>query len=203
MFSTKYNYKVFKGASWLLIFYHNSNTLFESANEALNCNTNDKFSILNEISSFFKADNKYEFLLEYPKNYPNDFIRWSQSQFPLENEEQAGVSTAADYKPIHVPSYKTVFGGLVKTTIENNGKCISTLLDGNPGNLGWFYSIGMYSTCDTVYTSNKPPGPEGAVDETFLWIRVYLPRLTCNQMRLFNLHFFVQYFIVPFFLETP
>ena len=199
MFSSKYNYKRFKNVNWLLIFYHNTNTLFDSSNEALNCNTKDKFSILNEISPFFKIHDKYEFLLEYPKDYPDEYIQWTQSLFPLENEEKEGENTAKDYKPIHVPSYENKFGGLVKTKIPNSAGCISTLLDGNPGHLYWFYSIGMYSKCDTVYGQDKAPGPESPVDEILLWLKVN-PRITCNHIHVFHFHFFVQSFFVSFAL---
>ena len=184
MFTSKYNYKYAHGAEWLLIFFHNATdkTLFKDPEEASNCNTQNKFSILNELSPFMKFSGQYEFLLEYPKDYPNDYIRWSQSKLPLDDIEKENVNESIGFNPISVPSYPLAFTGLVKTNLSikiSGGDCLATLLDGNPGTNLWHYSIGMYSTCDFYYGDDQPPGPDCGVSEIYLWIRVFfIPRIT-------------------------
>ena len=187
MFSSKYNYKFAHGSYWLLIFYHNAEneTLFDDLKEAENCNVENKFSILNEINSnFFKksAQNSFEFLLEYPKEFPSDYIRWSQTQSPLYENEVKDVLSAKGFKPIHVSSSFSDFTGLVSTTIDNSAGCRTTLLDGSVGVRTWYYSIGMYSTCESKYGGKKPPGPPGhEVSEIYLWLRApFIPRITVS-----------------------
>ena len=113
MFSSKYNYKYAYGSYWLLILYHNAEdeTLFNSQEEAKNCNVENKFSILNEINSdFFKkfAQNSFEFLLEYPKEFPSDYIRWSQTQSPLYENEVNDVFSANGFKPIEFELFGSI-----------------------------------------------------------------------------------------------
>jgi len=58
--------KSFQGATWLKIFHHDSSSgqYFNNFSEALKCNSNTKFSIIGEIDTTYKFNDKYEFLLE-------------------------------------------------------------------------------------------------------------------------------------------
>ena len=89
---------------------------------------------------------------------------------PLDDIENAESKYAVGFRLIH--SEWSTFGGLVRTAINNSANCISTLLDGMPGNIKWHYSIGMYSYCDTIYGSRLPPGPRMGVKEIYLWMRI-------------------------------
>ena len=171
MADPKYKYKYAHGCYWLRIFHHQSldGTVIFTEDEAKNCDLPNKFSILDEISPIMKHKGKYEFLLEYPIDYPNKYVRWRQDMNPLDDKEVQGKSNATGFQGIH--SDWSNFRGLVRTTLNNNANCIATLIDGNPGHGNWYYSIGMYSYCDTVYSSKYPPGPSGAVKDIYLWIR--------------------------------
>ena len=78
MTNYKYQYKYQYGCYWLRVFHHKSldgSVIFDE-NEAKNCDLENKFSILDEISLHMRYNDKYEFLLEYPLDYPNKYIRW-------------------------------------------------------------------------------------------------------------------------------
>ena len=198
MFSSKYNYQFKHGTFWLLIFYHNaeSHEIFESPEEAENCNTENKFSILNEISQFMQYKEKFEFLLEYPKDLPGDYIRWTQTNFPLNELEEPDKENATGYHPIHISNeYTHNFSGLVKTTINNDYNCTATLLDGMPGVYNWWYSIGMHSLCDYGYNQTQPPGPDGPVKEIYLWTRAFfIPHITTEIIN--RVHFSYSYIFI-------
>ena len=79
-------YATYHGASWLKIFQHevsnDNNTFFSSKDEMMSCNSNGKYSIINEVSSRKPpVGTKLEFLLIYTELCI--YIRWKQANFPL------------------------------------------------------------------------------------------------------------------------
>ena len=190
---SNYLYKNAYGSRWLRVFYHKTTdgSVIFTVDEAIHCNLPNKYSILDEISSKMRYSGKFEFLLEYPTNHPNKYIRWKQSLNPLNDIEISGSNSATGFQLIH--SDWSSFKGLVRTTINNEANCVATLLDGNPGTIQWYYSIGMTSYCDYIYNKKYPPGPTDGVEEIILWIRIYssLKHFSCRSSSHFNMYLFV------------
>jgi len=142
--------------------------MFSGPTQALSVNDKYRYSILGSIGSDFKYDGKYEFLLEYPQLNGSNW--WIQNKNPvLENE---GTTAANGYTPVSVSWATHHFGGLVKSS-----QTTLTLLDGSAGNTEWFYSIGTrevtsWSTQNCPSPVNCFPGPNGSVNEVYLWLRV-------------------------------
>ena len=152
---------------WLLIHHHDSEFggLFNDENEARFCLNESKFSILSELRKLPKIDGKYEFLLEYPRDYPDQYNRWNQSYNPLydEIEDYNSEQYAVGYEKIHIGLSGTTFSGL-------KHRKNSALLSGNCINNNWHYAIGAY---DKQYI-NSFPGPLGdpLVSEVYLWVKI-------------------------------
>ena len=176
LFIGDYEYKIFKGASWLKIYYQDLDVgKLNSINEARSCNEPGKYSILEEARNITHHGNdSYEFLLEYPGLV--GFNRWLQSNYPLDakNENVIGF--------VNISCTWTVeyWGGLGLST---NG---CTLLDGSIRSTRWHYAIGMKYNCSSSYQS-KFPGPGQARSKVYLWMRV--PKIrglfacSCNNYR--------------------
>ena len=151
------NYEIINkyNAKWLKVFYHNSSSkiFFLNSEEALNCNTFHKYSILNEINNNFLINNKFEFLLEYPELI--GYNRWVQSTNPINQAD----STIPGYNGIHIDWPGLSWGGLARSS------SIYTLLDGNIGLLNWYFAVGSYT-----YESapNKFPGP--VINTNYLYV---------------------------------
>ena len=162
-------YKEFRGYLWQLVYYLDVNrgSFFSSETEAKNCNLENRFSILDSVPRV-KNQSAYTFLLEYPIEYKNKFIIWQQSLSPIDDIEEKDVTSAKGFALIR-NNISSNFKGLVKTSILNLNNCVSTLLDGNPGDQNWYYSIGMHSSCGGW---SSIPGPKGSVKITELWVRI-------------------------------
>ena len=151
------------GVDWLLIFYHNSSRgdFFQSHEDALFINTEDKFSILQYIDHSFAINGKYEYLLEYPEL--NRYIHWTQKVNAIDNVSNVAYN--------EISSNCQSFYGLSRSYNYQQ-----TLLDGTPGDQGsfsWWYSIGSRVKFDS---QNIIPGPtinsiSTTVKEVSLWIR--------------------------------
>ena len=146
-------------ATWLKIFYHNSSNqcFFANQNEALKCDTFQKFSILGDINENFLINGKYEFLLEYPEVI--GYNRWVQNVNPIFQSD----SSIPGYFGIQISWNTNYWGGLTKSS-----RSTWTLLDGSVGHSDWFYAIGSY----VAYGPSQFPGPNRAVSLCYLWIRV-------------------------------
>ena len=138
----KYKY----GASWQLIFFHNSTgrVLFtKDSPDLLICNKTQQFSTLGTLTDNYKINGYFEFLLEYPEfNY---LIHWRQKKNPIKSESNIG------FIPLHVPDNPCPFNGLAITRSKTY-----TFLDGNVGSTVWHYAIGSYGTWGG---SESIPGP--------------------------------------------
>ena len=159
---------------WLKVFFHNHSTkvCFDNELEALHCNSQYKFSILDEITPKMRVNEMYEFIIEFPAD--KAFIRWVQRKNPVREAEVENVTKSKDFKLISKNINLThSFNGLVKSTMKINDK-ISCLLDGNPGIASWWYAIGMYKDSDDNFKNIGIPGYKGETSSIRLWIR--LPR---------------------------
>ena len=161
----------FDGAEWLKVFSHKHvvNDCFANEEEALHCDKENKFSILDEINDKMRIKGKFEFIIEYPNI--SSYFRWRQRLNPVHEEEVAGVRTAKDFEPIYNGSSLPKWGGLVKSTIPT-GSTISSLLVGYPGNEQWYFSIGMYNKIAGWDMAKGIPGPEKGVSIVNLWLRL-------------------------------
>lgn len=150
------------GAEWLEVFYHNSvngTVIFADEQEVLHTNSQNKFSILDQLESFRGKDKKFEFLLEYPTDVPNQYNRWKQSDNPVEVQEvidngTASTVFASGYQAIHIDWTGQYWGGLLRTAGPN---ATYSYIDGAVGHANWYYSIGQMKE----YFPSDPhlPGP--------------------------------------------
>lgn len=176
-------------AEWLEVFYHNNKSgtiLFANEQEALHTNSQYKFSILDQLENFRGIDNKFEFLLEYPTDLPNEYNRWKQTDNPVTVLEVNSTSVldnqlpaktpALGYEGIHIDWGKCQWGGLLKSSSGN------TLIDGSVNSGNWHHAIGCYSpykpNSGTGSGSVGIPGPGPGTDykpvynETKLYVRI-------------------------------
>ena len=165
--------KIKSGKTWLKIFYHNSEKgeWFTDKNEILFINTPNRFSLFGFINHYyFKIDDYYEFLLEYPI-HPNEFNNWKQKIHPLESDQT--YSNDVGYyldETCHISWTHNNFNGISKSASSTE-----TFLDGDFKVNKWYYSIGAKKQYNAF--TNKFPGPvlstgESIVSEVYLWIRV-------------------------------
>ena len=170
----KYQYKVEYNTKWMLVFQHNTSFGYFTEENADYNFEKGKFSILRNLGnpSVIKRFNKsFEFLLEYPAEFPGQYNRWIQSANPfdvLDVHDQKYI--APGYTPIHI-NFSSFFGGLVKST---SNRC---LLDAEPGYVYWNYGIGDWSG---TYSPNTTGPPYISVSFVNLWIRILAPFIrTC------------------------
>ena len=175
---SKYN------AKWLKIFYHYSGEgdSFKNKSEALKCNEKNKYSILNEINEIFLINNKFEFLLEYPELI--GYNRWLQSSNPIFQQD----SNALGYEGIDISWNVRNWCGLTLSSWTDS------LLDGSHYDTWWFYAVGVYN----LYSSNRFPGPDIAINEINLWIRIDGSKFNYFNSNLFkkNFKYFFNYLIL-------
>lgn len=155
------------GAEWLRVFHHNNKSgtiLFENENEALYCTSENKFSRLRDLENFRGKDGKFEFLLEWPEDYPSEYIRWKQSKNPLDDNTIYEIDTNS-YLIGKVDGYEEIYNSWYNSEqrwaglLRNQHPDLS-LLDGIIGG-HWYYAIGAYQSY--AYDDNNVigvPGPE-------------------------------------------
>ena len=173
-----YEIKKYNGSHWLKVFYHyNQDGLhgFENESEALYC-VNDpyKYSIISLISSRYKYNGSYEFIIEYPELQV--FNRWKQSKNPLHEKETYSNKTVTGFSPIETGLPGGDWGGLVKTEIyETIYSSPPSLLNGKPGITAWGYAVGQYKNMIWFHnekSDNLIPANSTPVEYVFLWIRL-------------------------------
>ena len=186
----EYTFKFFEGEKWVKIFSHDYNVQsFFTESEALHCNQQYKYSILDTINSRNKIKQYggyyYEFLYEYTKTDSSlSFVRWIQSNNPLQQDEEIeGSNKVPGFRKISKNFEDDKFGGLAKTTMERYSKgYISSLLNGIMNNSEWYYAIGIYPPCEgTDWNYDYIPASQSQQTKiVFLWMRV-LKQLTCQK----------------------
>lgn len=173
------------GSQWARIFYHKNNAgtvVFSSVDEALETNSTYKFSQLKYLNNYRANDGKFEFMLTYKElaggtSLTSGYNRWKQSSNPCEEYVAGtdGSKNATGYEPISISWSTNYWGGLGLQNASINTKS-ACLLSGSTGHGNWFYAIGAYESW-----GGGIPGPNAAVEETELWVRVdTLPRMQIN-----------------------
>lgn len=179
------SYKIINkyNAIWLQVFHHdtNNNTVwFADEAEALNCNSQYKFSILDQLEGFRGSDGKFEFLLEYPQDLPNEYNRWKQTDNPVTTTEKdnSTASPANGYEAIHVDWTTSGWGGLLKSIKQGEKSRPFTFIDGVTNHNNWYYAIGCYDNSSLLPSDNnwhnKVPGAKGdtGMKEINLYVRL-------------------------------
>lgn len=166
------------GAEWLEVFYHNNKSgtiLFANEQEALHTNSQYKFSILDQLENFRGTNNKFEFLLEYPDDFPNEYNRWKQTDNPVTVSEVIGGDPykAAGYESVHIDwdsnrtdsSICNTFSGLLRSSRSST----YTLIDGSIGHGNWHTAIGAMSSWNGGVPS---PMIQSALGRIKLYVRI-------------------------------
>ena len=172
-----YHYMIYKHKVWLKIFYHNytGKTFFDPlTNEAVHTGdlNSKKYSILSEVNDTMKSYNdKYEFIIHWPDF--DTYYQWRQSKNPLYELEREGIYAAEGFEPIYNGSNlaNSDWGGLVKSAYVEDTK-EQCLLNGNPGVLKWFFSIGQYNNCSSHWGNLGIPAINNATSQVDLWLRL-------------------------------
>ena len=161
IFFDGYEYKIFRGASWLKIYYQDADIgNFTNTEDARSCNEAGKYSILEEARNIHHYWNStYEFLLEYPGL--QGFNRWQQSIYPLD----ASNDDVGEFFNVSCSWTGNYWKGLQKSSYG------CTLLEGSIGHWTWYYAIGAKANCEPGFRRYFP-GPSGALSKVYLWMRV-------------------------------
>ena len=158
-------------SSWARVFYHNNKggtVLFSSVSEALNSDTENKYSCLYLLDQLKATDGKYEFMLTYPSHSATGYNRWKQTNNPC-NEFIAngdGSATAAGYSAVHIDFNTNYWGGLTRQN-SSTTSISNCYLSGSTGHSNWYHAIGVSSAWN-----GGMPGPNTAVEEIELWVRI-------------------------------
>ena len=166
--------KYFEGAVWAKVFEHNTKSgtiLFTSLAECLKSSTIEKYSRLYLLDYLKNVDGKYEFLLEYPDDKPEQYNRWIQNNNPC-NEyvtpTTTGDGTAEGYTAIHIDWTTYYWGGITRQNAIDSTSISPTYLSGSVGHTNWYYAIGCSSKWNTGI-----PGAYFAVEgRAQLWVRI-------------------------------
>ena len=164
----KKGYKTFKidhNNLWLLVYDFKPKYGKFTLDEALFSLNKNKFSLISFLghdNMIYRYNSSYEFLLEYPDDFPGQYNWWIQSKNPLEDIETENSVTATGYAPIEISWNVHSWGGLMKSIHP------FSVLDGQIGTSYWNFAIG---DCDNYYPDSTP-GPGVIVYHSLLWIRV-------------------------------
>lgn len=161
-------YTRFYGRYFLLLYHFNYQyeDLFENDTEALKSDKENKYSIIGELSDYFKINQKFEFVLWYPS-----FINhWRQSINPvLEKETNYNHDrNATGYEPLHIGDNSKYWGGLVYCCLNHSKGYEGSLLDGSTYHSNWYYSIAPFYS----FGVNIFPAGNKSEKEAALWIRM-------------------------------
>ena len=179
----KIGFKTFKNdydAYWLKVYDFSpkfGKFLKDETSFCLNKNKFSIFSLLKNKNVVHRFNETYEFLLEYPLEYPGKYNRWTQSKDPLDYADfnNSGYANVSGYTPMHIDW--AGFGGLMRSY---SGQC---LIDGNIGSWHWDFAFGDYSTG----YAGQTPGPSCVrVNQSILWIRIDPLQYFVKTCRIFN-----------------
>ena len=174
----KYEFRSFKGYTWLKVFYHNMTDLvgFNNVEDAFSINEKNKFSILIEINESLKQrNNKYEFIIEYPEL--KIYNRWQQTNNPINESEEEGKRFVEGFRQIHTSAHHNLWGGLART--KNCNPC-NSLLNGTPsitGNGEWYFAIGQRNGA-TWGNTKLIPSNSSPTNIVYLWVKMPQSRVT-------------------------
>ena len=177
----KYEFRTFHGYQWLKLLYHNMTNFvgFANEDEAKNCNTENRYSILGELNESFKTNHKFEFILEYPEF--DEYLQWRQTNNPLEEEENG--TDVQGFHPIHTDPPSSHWGGLALTKGSGKPYCF---LNGTPkvtGAANILIAVGMYTSTWNGNSKNIP-GVSRPVNIQYLWVKFPLKiQNSCRNLR--------------------
>jgi hypothetical protein len=122
------------------------------------------------VDKFKSVNNKYEFMLTFPKISSIGYNRWTQTSSPNKTGTVENV--------VHISSsWNTYNGGIRKYSGSAAYHC--------SGDAGWYAPIGQFSRWTLNNTSQIPAANGNSTTETELWVRIdNLPKLT--KLSLFN-----------------
>ena len=167
--NAKYAHKIIHGEShlFLLLLHHKleQNNFFNSYNEFLSTNSNNKYSFLSHFDDSFKIQNKFMLLLEYPETSCHVFFEQNQNPLNAAPNSDVGVIVYNNSCP-----YNVEFTGLTKYSEQ------TTYLDGTnkPGlSHWWYYAIGQRDLWNNelqipAYVEEKTP----KIMELNLWVKI-------------------------------
>lgn len=168
-----------EGRNWIRIFYHNArnniyfdNDIAKAKDQIFFINESQRFSVLGYINESFYIDNRFNFLIFYPYDYPDNLFFLNQSSHPLYSYTASNI-TVNYTKPSKCEQFETV------DEIKLKGLALSaddyTIIDGIPNSRNWDYSIGAtrkYLDAETF------PGPSCYISSRYnsvhaveLWIQ--------------------------------
>ena len=158
------------GSEWARIFWHDvsSNaTYFTNSTEAGNCNLTNRFSRLSYVDNY-KHNDKYEFMLCYPKYSTIKYNRWIQTANPLTtNSDATQTVNTMGYKGVHIDF----------TTNWKYGMGLSSssqaFMDCEAGTGYWYGGIGLYSAYNGGFPAPTEDGMSNIQTEVELWVRLY------------------------------
>lgn len=147
------------GSAWARIFHHlpNGGTVLFGKDDCVKSKVDGKYSVLYLLNNdnFKNDDNLYEFLLEYPVEFPGKYNRRYQSSNPVNSK------TVAGYAAVHIDWTGSNRGGL--RLYDTNDTFIAGCTTTER-----YYSIGS-----RVKRNTSIPGPSGsAVSEVCLYVRI-------------------------------
>lgn len=147
------------GSAWARIFHHlpNGGTVLFGKDDCIKSKVDGKYSLLYLLNNdnFKNDDNLYEFLLEYPVEFPGKYNRRYQSSNPVNSK------TVVGYAAVHIDWTGSNWCGLrlYDTNETFIAGCTTTER---------YYSIGS-----RVKRNTSIPGPNGAaVSEVCLYVRI-------------------------------
>ena len=147
------------GSAWARIFHHlpNGGTVLFGKDDCIKSKVDGKYSLLYLLNNdnFKNDDNLYEFLLEYPVEFPGKYNRRYQSSNPVNSK------TVVDYAAVHIDWTGSNWCGLrlYDTNETFIAGCTTTER---------YYSIGS-----RVKRNTSIPGPNGAaVSKVCLYVRI-------------------------------
>lgn len=159
------------GKFFIRVFYHNFNIAkhFANKSEALSCDLPGKYSILNELdSSLYNINGKKYFIIRYP-SISNSGIYFNQRNNPL-YENKTLLGPTEDLNITYMTPYPNnePFSGLATSNTSN------VLLDGQPANATFYYSIGLYNRHHYYSLKGTPAGMNSFdyTDIVELWAQI-------------------------------
>ena len=172
----KYFFAYYKHKVWLQLLYHDvtGNVEFENESDALyhyDEHDTQLYSIIGEITNASKTKDKFEFIINYPKD--RNYVHFRQSHFPLYEHDSSEMEVVEGLELFHPLPWTTnkTFKGLAKSMYFSLGNCLPSLFDSDFKSANFVGCVGMMR-CDTWYNHESIPGFFGATSEMSFWMRV-------------------------------
>ena len=157
------------GSEWARIFWHDvssDTTYFTDSSEAGNCNLTNRFSRLTYVWNY-RYNDKYEFMLCYPRYSTTKYNRWIQTANPLyTNSDGTQTAETMGYQGIHI-DFTTQWKYGMGLSISSQA-----FMDCEAGTGYWYGGIGLYSAYKGGFPAPTESGMNNIQTEVELWIRI-------------------------------